>query len=125
MIKFLKITILFLTYYISLNQCKKFAKPELKVCIEEFEEKLNKVHQEKKEQEATTKNAEAHRQRIGSLDEFLVTKETEAGQNSGNSAEGKQKNFHFFLFSLSCTLLHKLIDIHINVSYVPHVTIVT
>ncbi|GJN10798.1 hypothetical protein PR202_ga28922 [Eleusine coracana subsp. coracana] len=68
-----------------ISKCKKFAKPELKVCIEEFEEKLNKVHQEKKEQEATTKNAEAHRQRIGSLDEFLVTQEV--GQNSGNSAE--------------------------------------
>ncbi|XP_062188316.1 condensin-1 complex subunit CAP-D2-like isoform X2 [Phragmites australis] len=68
-----------------ISKCKKFAKPELKVCIEEFEEKLSKVHQEKKEQEATTKNAEAHRQRIGSLDEFLVTKEV--GQNSSYSAE--------------------------------------
>ncbi|KAJ1292247.1 hypothetical protein BS78_02G377600 [Paspalum vaginatum] len=57
------------------SKCKKFAKPELKACIEEFEEKLIKVHEEKKEQEATTKNAEAHRQRMGSLDEFLVTKE--------------------------------------------------
>lgn len=57
------------------SKCKKFAKPELKACIEEFEEKLSKVHEEKKEQEATTKNAEAHRQRMGSLDEFLVTKE--------------------------------------------------
>jgi condensin complex subunit 1 len=76
-----------LIYGDSTNQCKKFAKPELKVCIEEFEEKLSKVHQEKKEQEETTKNAEAHRQRIGSLDEFLATKEV--SQNSGNSTEGK------------------------------------
>ncbi|XP_021310250.1 condensin complex subunit 1 isoform X2 [Sorghum bicolor] len=68
-----------------ISKCKKFAKPELKVCIEEFEEKLSKVHQEKKEQEETTKNAEAHRQRIGSLDEFLATKEV--SQNSGNSTE--------------------------------------
>ncbi|CAL5085224.1 unnamed protein product [Urochloa decumbens] len=68
-----------------ISKCKKFAKPELKVCIEEFEEKLSKVHQEKKEQEETTKNAEAHRQRIGSLDEFLARKE--AGQSSGNSVE--------------------------------------
>ncbi|CAL5071363.1 unnamed protein product [Urochloa decumbens] len=68
-----------------ISKCKKFAKPELKVCIEEFEEKLSKVHQEKKEQEETTKNAEAHRQRIGSLDEFLASKE--AGQSSGNSVE--------------------------------------
>ncbi|KAL5659591.1 hypothetical protein ACJX0J_032754, partial [Zea mays] len=68
-----------------ISKCKKFAKPELKICIEEFEEKLSKVHQEKKEQEETTKNAEAHRQRIDSLDEFLVTKEV--SENSGNSAE--------------------------------------
>ncbi|XP_062190372.1 condensin-1 complex subunit CAP-D2-like [Phragmites australis] len=68
-----------------ISKCKKFAKPELKVCIEEFEDKLRKVHLEKKEQEVTTKNAEAHKQRIGSLDEFLVIKEVR--QNSGNSAE--------------------------------------
>ena len=77
------------------NQCKKFAKPELKVCIEEFEEKLGKVHQEKKEQEETTKNAEAHRQRLGSLNEFVASKEVE--QSSGNSVEGKKKSFHLFL----------------------------
>jgi condensin complex subunit 1 len=64
-----------LIYGDSTNQCKKFAKSELKVCIEEFEEKFSKVHQEKKEQEETTKNAEAHRHRIGSPDEFLATKE--------------------------------------------------
>ncbi|KAG2638851.1 hypothetical protein PVAP13_2NG620100 [Panicum virgatum] len=68
-----------------ISKCKKFAKPELKVCIEEFEEKLGKVHQEKKEQEETTKNAEAHRQRLGSLNEFLASKEVE--QSSGNSVE--------------------------------------
>ncbi|KAK8460996.1 hypothetical protein SEVIR_2G431300v4 [Setaria viridis] len=68
-----------------ISKCKKFAKPELKVCIEEFEEKLSKVHQEKKEQEETTKNAEAHRQRIGSLDEVLASKEV--GQSCGHSVE--------------------------------------
>jgi len=82
-----------------ISKCKKFAKPELKVCIEEFEEKLGKVHQEKKEQEETTKNAEAHRQRIGSLDKFLASKEVE--QISGNSVEGKQKSFHLFLNRLT------------------------
>ncbi|XP_051213914.1 condensin-1 complex subunit CAP-D2 [Lolium perenne] len=64
-------------------KCKKFAKPELKVCIEEFEEKVSKVHEEKKEQEATTRNAEAHKQRMSSIDR--VTKEV--GQNDGKSAE--------------------------------------
>ncbi|BAF22440.1 condensin-1 complex subunit CAP-D2 isoform X2 [Oryza sativa Japonica Group] len=66
-------------------KCKKFAKPDLKVCIEEFDEKLSKVHQEKKEQEATTRNAEAHKQRIGSLDKLMVTKRT--GKDKGKSAE--------------------------------------
>ncbi|KAG8079469.1 hypothetical protein GUJ93_ZPchr0007g4608 [Zizania palustris] len=66
-------------------KCKKFAKPELKVCIEEFDEKLSKVHQEKKEQEATTRNAEVHKQRIGSLDGLMVTKKT--GHGDGKSAE--------------------------------------
>ncbi|KAG2240838.1 hypothetical protein Bca52824_097053, partial [Brassica carinata] len=36
-----------------INKGKKFAKPELKACIEEFEEKVNKFHMEKKEQEET------------------------------------------------------------------------
>ncbi|KAF0907364.1 hypothetical protein E2562_015859 [Oryza meyeriana var. granulata] len=66
-------------------KCKKFAKPDLKVCIEEFDEKLSKVHQEKKEQEATTRNAEAHKQRIGSLEGLMVTKKTV--QDNGKSAE--------------------------------------
>ncbi|XP_015695348.1 condensin complex subunit 1 isoform X1 [Oryza brachyantha] len=68
-------------------KCKKFAKPDLKVCIEEFDEKLSKVHQEKKEQEATTRNAEAHKQRVGSLEGFMVTKET--ALDDGKSAEAE------------------------------------
>jgi hypothetical protein len=86
--------VLSLIYGNSSKQCKKFAKPELKVCIEEFEEKVSKVHEEKKEQEATTRNAEAHKQRMGSLDRILVTKE--AGENDGRSAEGKLELFHFY-----------------------------
>ncbi|XP_048554898.1 condensin-1 complex subunit CAP-D2 [Triticum urartu] len=66
-------------------KCKKFAKPDLKACIEEFEEKVSKVHEEKKEQEATARNAEAHKQKIDSLDKILLAKE--AGQNDRNSAE--------------------------------------
>ncbi len=42
------------------NLGKKLAKPELKSCIEEFEEKLNKIHIERKEQELTAKNAQSH-----------------------------------------------------------------
>jgi len=53
-----------------LKQGKKFAKPELKTCLEEFEEKLNKVHAEKKEQEVTAKNAQAHQEKMGSLETF-------------------------------------------------------
>lgn len=53
-----------------LSKGKKFAKPELKTCLEEFEEKLNKVHAEKKEQEVTAKNAQAHQEKMGSLETF-------------------------------------------------------
>ncbi|KAJ7972141.1 Condensin complex subunit 1 [Quillaja saponaria] len=53
-----------------INKGKKFAKPELKLCIEEFEDKLNKFHMEKKEQEATARNAQIHQQKIGNLDGF-------------------------------------------------------
>ncbi|KAK1277671.1 hypothetical protein QJS04_geneDACA016585 [Acorus gramineus] len=47
-----------------ISKGKKFAKPELKSCIEEFEDKLNKFHSEKREQELTTRNAEAHKLRV-------------------------------------------------------------
>lgn len=53
-----------------MKQGKKFAKPELKTCLEEFEEKLNKVHTEKKEQEVTARNAQAHHEKMGSLETF-------------------------------------------------------
>ncbi|KAJ1401699.1 HEAT repeat associated with sister chromatid cohesion protein [Sesbania bispinosa] len=49
-----------------LNKGKKFAKLELKSCIEEFEDKLNKFHMEKKEQEVTARNAQIHQQKLSS-----------------------------------------------------------
>ncbi|XP_010672998.2 condensin-1 complex subunit CAP-D2 [Beta vulgaris subsp. vulgaris] len=55
-----------------INKGKKFAKPELKSSIEEFEEKLNKFHLEKKEQEVTARNAQAHKNRIESLESVMV-----------------------------------------------------
>ncbi|XP_057535381.1 condensin-1 complex subunit CAP-D2-like isoform X1 [Amaranthus tricolor] len=53
-------------------KAKKFAKPELKSAIEEFEEKLNKFHSEKKEQEVTARNAQDHKNRIDGLGDFTV-----------------------------------------------------
>ncbi|CAN1752636.1 Condensin-1 complex subunit CAP-D2 [Linum perenne] len=46
------------------NKGKKFAKPEMKGCIEEFDEKLSKFHLEKKEQEATARNAQIHQEKV-------------------------------------------------------------
>ncbi|CAN4118527.1 unnamed protein product [Withania somnifera] len=60
-----------------INKGKKFAKPELKSCIEEFEEKLNKFHIERKEQELTAKNAQSHQQKVESLETIKVTKNEE------------------------------------------------
>lgn len=59
------------------NQGKKFAKPELKSCIEEFEEKLNKFHMERKEQEQTAINAQVHHKKVTSarVEGFMVAKE--------------------------------------------------
>ncbi|KAL3534564.1 hypothetical protein ACH5RR_003025 [Cinchona calisaya] len=68
------------------NKGKKFAKPELKSCIEEFEDKINKLHIEKKDQELTAQNAQAHKQRVESLGSFVVPKKE--GEESGDSAVG-------------------------------------
>ncbi|KAM0947830.1 putative armadillo-like helical, condensin complex subunit 1 [Dioscorea sansibarensis] len=51
-----------------ISKSKKFAKPELKSCIDEFEEKLNKSHMERKEQEEIANNAHKHHQKIEILD---------------------------------------------------------
>uniref|UniRef100_M0ZYG6 Serine/threonine-protein kinase TOR n=1 Tax=Solanum tuberosum TaxID=4113 RepID=M0ZYG6_SOLTU len=56
---------------------QKFAKPELKSCIEEFEEKLNKFDIERKEQELIAKNAQSHQQKVESLDNITVIEKEE------------------------------------------------
>lgn len=43
----------------------------MKACVEEFEEKLNKFHADKKEQEITARNAQAHSKKTGSLDRVI------------------------------------------------------
>lgn len=62
-----------LTYGCISEQGKKFAKPELKACIEEFEEKLNKFHMEKKEQEVTARNAQVHIEKAKNMESLVVT----------------------------------------------------
>ncbi|GMH29408.1 hypothetical protein Nepgr_031251 [Nepenthes gracilis] len=56
-----------------ISKGKKFAKPEMKSCIEEFEEKLDKFHTEKKDQELTAGNAQAYKKKvIRNSDHFIV-----------------------------------------------------
>ncbi|KAF5191977.1 Condensin complex subunit [Thalictrum thalictroides] len=62
-------------FKIIISKGKKFAKPELKSCIEEFEEKLLKFHVEKKEQEVTARNAQVHQQKVSSLDVLIESLE--------------------------------------------------
>ncbi|XP_052175354.1 condensin-1 complex subunit CAP-D2 [Diospyros lotus] len=64
------------------NKAKKFAKPELKSCIEEFEQKLVKFHTEKKEQELTAKNAQIHQQKMSSIENFVLSKDGEGNAES-------------------------------------------
>lgn len=72
-----------LSVHIDLKQSKKFAKPEVKVCIEEFEEKLNKYHTEKKDQEATTRNAQIHQQKVNTMGHSVADRN--AGEESAES----------------------------------------
>ncbi|KAH1060555.1 hypothetical protein GLYMA_02G157700v4 [Glycine max] len=69
------------------KQGKKFAKLELKACIEEFEDKLNKFHTDKKEQEVTARNAQIHQQKIGSREGFTVTINSEDHLSSNSSSD--------------------------------------
>ncbi|KAF1879594.1 hypothetical protein Lal_00033251 [Lupinus albus] len=72
-----------------LNKGKKFAKLELKSCIEEFEDKLNKFHMEKKEQEVTTRNAQIHQQKFGSSEGFTVATNSEDLRESSTASDGE------------------------------------
>lgn len=74
-----------LLFHVILCQTKKFAKPELKSCIDEFEEKLVKFHLEKKEQERTAQNAQTHQQKLSSLESFVVAKNERETQESDES----------------------------------------
>ncbi|PIA48168.1 hypothetical protein AQUCO_01400624v1, partial [Aquilegia coerulea] len=62
-------------FKIIISKGKKFARPELKSCIEEFEEKLHKFHLEKKEQEMTARSAQVHQQKVSSLDVLMENME--------------------------------------------------
>ncbi|KAL0404834.1 UNVERIFIED_CONTAM: Condensin complex subunit [Sesamum radiatum] len=57
-----------------INKGKKFAKPELKSTIEEFEEKIIKFHNEKKELVLTEKNAQVHQQKVQFRDLYGASK---------------------------------------------------
>ncbi|XP_065857315.1 condensin-1 complex subunit CAP-D2 [Euphorbia lathyris] len=71
-----------------INKAKKFAKPELKLCIEEFEEKIHKFHMEKKEQEVTARNAEIHQQKVKRVELVVMARnEAEEGEESNTVIE--------------------------------------
>ncbi|KAL1548739.1 Condensin-1 complex subunit CAP-D2 [Salvia divinorum] len=82
-----------------INKGKKFAKPEQKAIIDEFEEKINKYHNEKKEQVLTEKNAQVHQQKVSNIESFVATKKevdesgeseiTEDEVETGNSEEAE------------------------------------
>ncbi|TKY53425.1 Condensin complex subunit 1 [Spatholobus suberectus] len=74
-------------FRIILNKGKKFAKLELKACIEEFEDKLNKFHMDKKEQEVTARNAQIHQQKIGSREGFTVATNSEDHSESNSASD--------------------------------------
>ncbi|CAN4109193.1 unnamed protein product [Withania somnifera] len=74
-------------FRIIINKGKKFAKPELKSCIEEFEEKLNKFHIERKEQELTAQNAQSHQRKVENLESVLVTNKEEEEINESEITE--------------------------------------
>lgn len=73
------LSMIILNFFFQIKQCKKFGKAEIKSYIDEFEEKLNKIHTDRKEQEATARNAQVHQQNYGSLEDFL-TKENNLGK---------------------------------------------
>ncbi|XP_078446806.1 binding protein isoform X2 [Wolffia australiana] len=64
-----------------ISKGKKFAKPDLKTCIEEFEARLNQIQADRKEQEKTTQNAAVYQQQID-------TKKGLVSSNQSTDADG-------------------------------------
>ena len=79
------------------EQSKKFAKPELKSCIEEFEDKLNKFHMEKKEQEVTARNAQIHQQKIGGMEGCAVARNEGEVSEGSDVTEGWYSNIYIYI----------------------------
>ncbi|KAL8493831.1 hypothetical protein ACS0TY_024848 [Phlomoides rotata] len=77
-----------------INKAKKFAKPELKSNIEEYEEKMNKCHNEKKEQVVTEKNAQAHQLKVDNMGSFMEAKEEveESGDSEITQGNGTDED---------------------------------
>lgn len=88
------------------NQGKKFAKPELRSCIEEFAEKLNKFHIERKEQELTAKNAQSHQQKVESLESIVVTETKEDEIGESEITEGRLLQVYFLFIQLLLFLFY-------------------
>jgi len=80
------------------KQAKKFAKPELKLCIEEFEEKLTKFHMEKKEQEVTARNAQIHQQKIGGMEGCAVARNEGEVSEGSDVIEGWYSNIYIYIY---------------------------
>ncbi|CAH1432213.1 unnamed protein product [Lactuca virosa] len=70
-----------------INKGKKFAKQELKSCIEEFEGKISKFHEDKKEQEITARNAAAHQQKADAIKNIIVDTNLEKEKENENEKE--------------------------------------
>ncbi|XP_071720680.1 condensin-1 complex subunit CAP-D2 [Rutidosis leptorrhynchoides] len=71
-----------------INKGKKFAKPELKTCIEEFEDKVSKYHIDKKEQELTARNAAIHQQKADAIKNMTLDANIEDESAESEDAEG-------------------------------------
>ncbi|KAK8916687.1 hypothetical protein KSP39_PZI022572 [Platanthera zijinensis] len=58
-------------------------------CVEEFEEKLNKFHAERKEQDATTRNAMSYHKKVGKLRSIFRDKKgtVENGRNDNDTED--------------------------------------
>ena len=70
------------------------------MCVEEFEEKLNKAHKERKEQEVTARNAEIHQQRIDNIETTSVAVKNEDPPESEITEGWFKPPTHFYC---SCT----------------------
>lgn len=71
------------------SQAKKFAKPEMKAMADDFESRIAKHHEERKEHDLAVENAQAHQNRSNERSDSAPIQDNEIGAETMSRNNGE------------------------------------